>query len=75
MGGTQWIPSYADQIVQNGTQLIMGDLLLKAVHTPGHTPEHVIWVVYDKTRSSGPLVYLYRGLPFCGKCRTHRFTK
>ena len=52
MGGTQWIPSYADQIVQDGTLLVIGDLLLKAVHTPGHTPEHIIWVAYDKTRSS-----------------------
>jgi len=51
-GGEQWIPSYADVVVENGRTLNIGDLRLEAMHTPGHTPEHVIWVCYDASRSS-----------------------
>lgn len=52
MGGEKWIPSYADVIVMEGTEVRLGDLRLQAIHTPGHTPEHVIWVCYDESRST-----------------------
>lgn len=51
MGGEQWIPSYIDEVVLEGTQLKIGDLRLCSLHTPGHTPEHVIWICYDESRS------------------------
>lgn len=43
LGGEEWIPSYADHIVQDGDGVVIGNLTLKAVHTPGHTPEHIMW--------------------------------
>lgn len=52
MGGKEWIPAYTDEVVHDGTELILGDLRLKALHTPGHTPEHLIWICYDDSRSS-----------------------
>lgn len=52
MGGEKWIPAYTDVVVQHGTQLKIGELRLEAIHTPGHTPEHVMWVCYDESRSS-----------------------
>lgn len=52
MGGSQWIPSYADVIVLQGTQINLGSLRLEALHTPGHTPEHVMWICYDESRCS-----------------------
>lgn len=52
MGGEEWIPSYADRIVSDGTELKIGKLKLKALHTPGHTPEHIMWVCFDESRSS-----------------------
>jgi hydroxyacylglutathione hydrolase len=53
MGGEEWTPDYADHIVKEGDEIKVGSLLFKAVHTPGHTPEHVMWVLYDKERIRG----------------------
>ena len=51
MGGKQWTPPYADHVVKDGDQVNIGSVRLKAIHTPGHTPEHVTWALYDDTRS------------------------
>ena len=51
MGGEEWIPTYADHIVRDRDEVLVGSLRLEALHTPGHTPEHIIWVVYDGERS------------------------
>jgi hydroxyacylglutathione hydrolase len=51
MGGPDWTPDYADRVVRDGDEVQIGSLRLKAVHTPGHTPEHVSWALYDNSRS------------------------
>jgi hydroxyacylglutathione hydrolase len=51
LGGKDWIPPYADCVVKDGDEIVMGSIRLKAIHTPGHTPEHLSWAVYDQTRS------------------------
>jgi len=52
MGGKEWTPPYADVVVKDGDEVKLGSIRLKAIHTPGHTPEHVAWAVFDDTRSS-----------------------
>lgn len=52
LGGPAWIPPYADRVVKDGDEISIGGVRLRAVHTPGHTPEHVIWVLFDETRSA-----------------------
>lgn len=52
LGGKEWVPTYADHVVQNKDVVELGLLRLEAWHTPGHTPEHVMWVVYDGNRST-----------------------
>lgn len=47
MGGEEWIPSYADNVVQDGEEVVLGEVRLRAKHTPGHTPEHVVWELMD----------------------------
>jgi len=47
MGGEDWTPSYADHVVQDGDEIKVGSLTFKAVHTPGHTPEHVMWALFE----------------------------
>lgn len=67
LGGKEWIPSYADHLVQNGETFHLGSLRLEARHTPGHTPEHLIWVVYDEKRSfTIPLLAFTGDLLFVG---------
>jgi len=51
-GGKKWIPSYADVVVNSKTIVKFGEIRLEPLHTPGHTPEHIIWVCYDESRSS-----------------------
>jgi len=51
MGGAEWTPPYADQVSKDGDEVQFGSMRLKAIHTPGHTPEHVSWALYDDTRS------------------------
>jgi hydroxyacylglutathione hydrolase len=52
MGGKEWIPSYADHVVQHRDELHLGPIRLEAWHTPGHTPEHLIWIAFDEKRAA-----------------------
>lgn len=51
LGGKEWTPPYADHVVSDGDDVRLGSLRLRATHTPGHTPEHVSWLLFDESRS------------------------
>ena len=51
LGGKEWTPPYADYVVGDGDEIRMGTVRLRAVHTPGHTPEHLTWALFDDGRS------------------------
>jgi hydroxyacylglutathione hydrolase len=40
---------------RDGAELDLGDLRIAAMHTPGHTPEHLSFLVYEKSRCGQPL--------------------
>jgi len=40
--------------VRDGDVLELGNVTIKVMHTPGHTPEHISLVVTDHTRSEEP---------------------
>lgn len=61
MGGPKWTPSYADLIVKDGDILQIGHIRLQALHTPGHTPEHLIWVCYDERRNKETPWFAFTG--------------
>ena len=61
MGGKEWTPPYADHVVQDGDVLHMGAIRIEAMHTPGHTPEHMMWAMYDETRSAEVPWILFTG--------------
>lgn len=46
--------SYAFKGVQDGDVLELGNVAIRVMHTPGHTPEHISLVVTDRTRSKDP---------------------
>ncbi len=48
MGGREWLAEYADQPVKDGDILSIGKIDIKAVHTPGHTPEHLCYELYEE---------------------------
>lgn len=37
--------------VQDNEELALGNVMIRILHTPGHTPEHISLLVKDKTRS------------------------
>ena len=54
MGGKEWLPQYADVEVKKGDILNLGSVKLQALHTPGHTPEHLTWLGYDESGKGEP---------------------
>ncbi len=40
----------AHQDMANGARVAVGDVELEAVHTPGHTPEHLSFLVFERGR-------------------------
>ena len=51
MGGDSWTPPYADVVVADGDVVTLGSIRLQAIHTPGHTVEHISWALFDEGRS------------------------
>ena len=44
---SKWVAGYAHTLLRDGTEFRIGNILFRAVHTPGHTPEHVSYLVTD----------------------------
>jgi hydroxyacylglutathione hydrolase len=44
--------------VRDGEVLELGNVTIKVLHTPGHTPEHISLLVTDRTRSEAPWLVL-----------------
>src|SRR5579862_246797 len=58
-GGADWTYAFAGAdratLVKNGHRLKVGNILIDVLHTPGHTPEHVSFVVTDSAGASEPI--------------------
>ncbi len=58
-GGAEWKYRYAAaegaELLTDGTRLLVGDVAIEAVHTPGHTPEHMTFLVTDSPTASTPM--------------------
>ncbi len=44
--------------VTAGQQLVLGNVVIDVLHTPGHTPEHISLLVSDRTRGGDPWLVL-----------------
>lgn len=53
--------SFAHRGVRDGDQLELGDLRITVLFTPGHTPEHVSYVVADTSRADEPVLIFTGG--------------
>lgn len=60
-GGDEWTPRYADKVTRDGDEIRIGGARLKAIHTPGHTPEHLSWALYEEARSSSTPSVIFTG--------------
>jgi glyoxylase-like metal-dependent hydrolase (beta-lactamase superfamily II) len=46
--------SFPFKRVNDGDLIELGNVVIRVLHTPGHTPEHISLVVTDQTRSQEP---------------------
>lgn len=69
-GGADWQYLYLDepnvQLIGDGDEIRVGNVRLKAVHTPGHTPEHLSFLVIDGAATDRPIGVLSGDFIFAG---------
>lgn len=59
--------SFPHTDISDGDSLQIGPVRIEALHTPGHTPEHMAYLVYDTNRSSTtPMAMLSGDFLFVG---------
>ncbi len=59
--------AYPHRTLQDGDSIELGGVRLQACHTPGHTPEHVSFLLFDRNRSDDtPLLLLSGDFLFVG---------
>ncbi|MDB5093189.1 MAG: beta-lactamase domain protein [Candidatus Eremiobacteraeota bacterium] len=57
---------YAFTPLDDGAEISLGNVVVRALHTPGHTPESLSFLVTDRTRSDEPWMVLSGDTLFVG---------
>lgn len=65
-GGPDWRYRFDHLPLHDGDVIEVGDVTLTAMHTPGHTPEHLSFLVTDLARSEEPAFLLSGDFVFVG---------
>jgi hydroxyacylglutathione hydrolase len=51
-------PEYDHVPIDDGYELELGDVVVRAIHTPGHRPEHTAFALVDRARGTDPWAVL-----------------
>ncbi|MEO8561305.1 MAG: MBL fold metallo-hydrolase [bacterium] len=69
-GDAEWKYAFAREagarLVKDGDHFMVGNIRIDVMHTPGHTPEHISFVVTDTPAASGPWGILTGDFVFVG---------
>jgi hydroxyacylglutathione hydrolase len=69
-GGDSWSYGFASaagaRLLRDGESITIGNVRLDVRHTPGHTPEHIVFVVTDLATGERPLGMLSGDFVFVG---------
>ncbi len=65
-GGTEWRYGFEHEELMDEGVIRVGNVTLQALHTPGHTPEHLSFLVTDTQRSQVPSHLLSGDFLFVG---------
>jgi hydroxyacylglutathione hydrolase len=57
---------YPHDPLEDGAEIVLGDVILHCVHAPGHRPEHCCLTVSDETRGPDPWIVLTGDSLFVG---------
>jgi hydroxyacylglutathione hydrolase len=58
--------AYAHDPLEDSAEVVLGDIVLRCMHTPGHRPEHCCLAVTDRTRGDDPWIVLTGDSLFVG---------
>ena len=65
-GGEDWQYGFEHQGVRDGDSFMVGNLRMDVMHTPGHTPEHISFVLTDTPASEQPVMIFTGDFVFVG---------
>lgn len=65
-GGTDWQYRFEAERLTDGDSITLGNLTMTALHTPGHTPEHLSYLVTDGAVTDQPGYLLSGDFVFSG---------
>ena len=65
-GDADWKYGFGDEKLYDGSEIRIGNVVLEAVHTPGHTPEHLSFLVTDGAAGDEPGFALTGDFVFAG---------
>ncbi|MBM4178993.1 MAG: MBL fold metallo-hydrolase [Ignavibacteria bacterium] len=60
-GGTEWQYDYAHQGLRDGDTFMVGNIKIQVMHTPGHTPEHISFLVTDTPAIADQPIMIFTG--------------
>jgi hydroxyacylglutathione hydrolase len=58
--------AFPHEALEDGTEIEVGDVVVRTIHTPGHRPEHCSFAVIDRTRGDEPWLVLTGDSLFVG---------
>lgn len=65
-GGPDWLYAFEHEPLLDGDVIDVGNIRLRALHTPGHTPEHLSFLVTDRALTEEPGYLLTGDFVFVG---------
>jgi hydroxyacylglutathione hydrolase len=69
-GDADWKYAYAKgdgaRLVKDGDQVMVGNVKVQVVHTPGHTPEHISFLITDTAAADEPIGIVTGDFVFVG---------
>jgi hydroxyacylglutathione hydrolase len=65
-GGADWQYQYNHVGLRDGDSIAVGNLRLDVLHTPGHTPEHISFLLHDLPAGPDPVMFFSGDFVFVG---------
>jgi len=60
------LEGFKARLLKDGDEWTIGNIRVRAVHTPGHTPEHITFLLYDGKEATDPIIAITGDFIFVG---------